>query len=50
MRVWGWLKVRVRGGVQVGRRVWFRVRVRVSIMAVLSFGYGLGLGYALVLG
>ena len=34
MRVRVWLRVRVRGGVRVGRRVWVRVRVRVSV-----FGY-----------
>ena len=31
MRVRVWLRVRVRGGVRVGRRVWVRVRFRVSV-------------------
>ena len=31
MKVWVWLRVRFRGGVWVGRRVWVRVRVRVMV-------------------
>ena len=46
MRVRVWLRVRVQGGVQVGRRVWFRVKVRASVRIRARFGYGLGLGYA----
>ena len=34
MRVRVWLRVRVRGGVRVGRRVWVRVRVRVVIKPI----------------
>ena len=37
MRVRVWLRVRVRGGVRVGRRVWVRVRVRVSIRVRARF-------------
>ena len=31
MRARVWLRVRVRGGVRVGRRVWVRYRVRASV-------------------
>ena len=37
MRVRVWLRVRVRGGVQVGHRVWVRVRVRVSVRVRARF-------------
>ena len=37
MRVRVWLRVRVRGGVRVGRRVWVRVRVRVSVRVRARF-------------
>ena len=37
MSVREWLRVRVRGGVRVGRRVWVRVRVRVSVSVRARF-------------
>ena len=37
MRARVWLRVRVRGGVRVGRRVWFRVRVRASVRVRARF-------------
>ena len=37
MRFRVWLRVRVQGGVRVGRRVWVRVRVRVSVMVRARF-------------
>ena len=37
MRVRVWLRVRVRGGVRVGRRIWVRVRVRVSVRVRARF-------------
>ena len=37
MRVREWLRVQVRGGVWVGRRVWVRVRVRVSVRECSNF-------------
>ena len=36
MRVRVWLRVRVRGGVRVGRSVWVRVRVRVRVRVVIK--------------
>ena len=37
MRVRVWLRVRVQGGVRVGRRVWVRVRVRASVRVRARF-------------